>query len=60
LPAPIHDEEQMPTDQQPDSGGVPTSSSRNRFANKRMMWIAICIAAVVVLVMVYGLALQKA
>jgi hypothetical protein len=53
-------EEPMSTDQQPDSGGVPTSSSPNRFANKRMMWIVICIAAVVVLVMGYGLALKLA
>lgn len=50
----------MSPNQQPDSGGVPTSSSRNRFANRRMMWIVICVAAIFVLMMGYGVALKFA
>ena len=39
-------------DQKPQTGAVPVSSSRNRFANKRMLWICGAIAVVVVLVVV--------
>ncbi|CAN7678554.1 hypothetical protein LJR039_005428 [Pseudorhodoferax sp. LjRoot39] len=36
----------------PDNGKVPVSSSRNRYANKRMLIICGAIAAVIVLVVV--------
>jgi hypothetical protein len=36
----------------PENGAVPTSSSRNRYANKRMLIICGAVAAVIVLVVV--------
>ncbi|WP_200932511.1 hypothetical protein [Pseudorhodoferax sp. Leaf267] len=39
-------------EQKPEPGAVPTSSSRNRFANKRMLVICGAIAVVVVLFIV--------
>jgi hypothetical protein len=39
-------------DSKPQTGAVPTSSSRNRFANKRMLIICAAIAVVIVLVVV--------
>ena len=39
-------------DQKPQTGAVPTSSSKNRFANKRMLMICGAIAVVVVLFVV--------
>lgn len=36
----------------PEQGAVPTSSSRNRFANKRMLIICGAIAAVIVTVVI--------
>lgn len=39
-------------EQKPQSSAVPTSSSRNRFANKRMLLICGAIALIIVLVVV--------
>ncbi len=39
-------------EQKPDNGAVPTSSSRNRFANKRMLLIGGAVVLVFVLVVV--------
>ncbi|WP_200930534.1 hypothetical protein [Pseudorhodoferax sp. Leaf274] len=47
----------MPANNQPDTGAVPTSSSRNRFANKRMFIVAGAVAAVVLLAVLYGVGL---
>lgn len=47
----------MPTDQQHSTGAVPTSSSRNRFANKRMFIIVGAVAAVILLAVLYGVGL---
>lgn len=50
----------MPAPQQANHGAVPTSSSRNRFANKRMFIVAAAVAAVVLLAIVYGVGLGVA
>lgn len=39
-------------DSKPRNGAVPTSSGRNRFANKRMLIICTAIAVLIVLVVV--------
>jgi hypothetical protein len=50
----------MPTPQEPNHGAVPTSSSRNGHANKRMFAIAAAVVAVVLLAIVYGVGLGVA
>lgn len=50
----------MPVDQPPDTGAVPTSSGRNRFANKRMFVLAGAVLAVVLLAVVYAVSITVA
>lgn len=47
----------MSSPQQPNSGAVPTSSGRNRFASKRLLVVAAAVLAVVILGALYGVTL---